>query len=110
MENVTEIKTKIYLIFTLLLILFPFGSLAKTFEDLYVAEVLVPNETNRELLAGSRAGLAQVLVRVSGSRAIQENKVIVEALNKSDSYYYQYGYEYGSGSLQRRPDVEDSAW
>ena len=93
MENVTEIKTKIYLIFTLLLILFPFGSLAKTFEDLYVAEVLVPNETSRELLAGSRAGLAQVLVRVSGSRAIQENKVIVEALNKSDSYYYQYGYE-----------------
>ena len=37
----------------------------------------MPNETSRELLAGSRAGLAQVLVRVSGSRAIQENKVIM---------------------------------
>ena len=93
MENVTEIKTKIYLIFTLLLILFPFRSLAKTFEDLYIAEVLVPNETSRELFAGSRAGLAQVLVRVSGSRAIQQSKVIVEALKKSDSYYYKYGYE-----------------
>ena len=34
-----------------------------------------------------------MLVRVSGSRAIQENEVIVEALKNSDSYYYQYGYE-----------------
>ena len=94
MENLTENKTKIYLIWTLLLVLFPFRSLAKTFEDLYIAEVLVPNETSRELFAGSRAGLAQVLVRVSGSRAIQQSKVIVEALKKSDSYYYKYGYEY----------------
>ena len=60
---------------------------------LYVAEVLVPSESSSELLVGSRAGLAQVLVRVSGSRAIQENEVIVEALKNSDSYYYQYGYE-----------------
>ena len=93
MENLAEKKPKIYIISTILLILISFGSLAKTFENLYVAEVLVPNESGGELLVGSRAGLAQVLVRVSGSRAIQENEVIVEALKNSDSYYYQYGYE-----------------
>ena len=93
MGNLAETKAKIHLISTIILILISFGSLAKTFENLYVAEVLVPNESSRELLVGSRAGLAQVLVRVSGSRAIQENGVIVEALKNSDSYYYQYGYE-----------------
>ena len=93
MGNLAEMKAKIYIISTILLILISFGSLAKTFENLYVAEVLVPNESSSELLVGSRAGLAQVLVRVSGSRAIQENEVVVEALKNSDSYYYQYGYE-----------------
>ena len=93
MANLAEKKVKIHLISIILLILFSFESRAKTFENLYVAEVLVPNESSSELLVGSRAGLAQVLVRVSGSRAIQENEVIVEALKNSDSYYYQYGYE-----------------
>ena len=53
MENLAEKKPKIYIISTILLILISFGSLAKTFENLYVAEVLVPNESGGELLVGS---------------------------------------------------------
>ena len=55
MANLAEKKAKIHLISIILLILFSFGSRAKTFENLYVAEVLVPNESSSELLVGSRA-------------------------------------------------------
>ena len=62
-------------------------------DDLYVAEVLVADESPAQLRAGSRAGLLQVLVRVSGDVQVQERALVKKALRRSADYYYQYSYE-----------------
>lgn len=73
-------------------------------DDLYVGEVLVPGIGNEALVLrdGSRAALRQVLVRVSGSTAVEQNASIISALRNPENYYYQYGYE----STDRRLVVE----
>ena len=62
-------------------------------EDLYVAEVLVADEGRQQLRAGARAGLLQVLVRVSGDIAVQENTLIRNSLRRPSDFYDQYSYE-----------------
>lgn len=68
-------------------------SLALPVEDLYVAEVLVASRSESELAQGARAGLSQVLVRVSGESKVEKNSLISSALRRPSDYYYQYGYE-----------------
>ncbi len=60
--------------------------------DLYVGEVLVVSRDDVRLREGARAGLLQVLVRVSGSTAVADNATIRAALRNPAAYYYQYGY------------------
>ncbi len=60
--------------------------------DLYVAEVYVTSETDAQRLSGARAGLLQVLVRVSGSQAVLDSPDIRTALRSPTRYYYQYSY------------------
>ena len=62
-------------------------------DDLYVAEVLVADESPRQLSNGARAGLLQVLVRVSGSLKVEESSLVRSSLRNPEAYYYQYSYE-----------------
>ena len=52
----------------------------------------VPEDTGG-IAAGARAGLQQVLVRVSGSTDAPQHPAIRDALRNPESYYYQYGYD-----------------
>jgi len=69
-------------------------------EDLYVAEVLVNSQDDAQLVNGARAGLLQVLVRVSGSRAIEGSPQVTASLQHPESYYYQYSFESTDRMLQ----------
>jgi len=68
-------------------------SYAVVIEDLYVAEVFVTSQSSGQLNSGARAGLTQVLIRVSGANMLQQNPVIARALRKPGDYYYQYSYQ-----------------
>ncbi|XOV89552.1 MAG: DUF2066 domain-containing protein [Pseudomonadota bacterium] len=69
------------------------GARALPVPDLYVAEVLVASQDDSQLRQGARAALLQVLVRVSGSTAIESNERVVQALRDPGAYYYQYGFD-----------------
>ena len=69
-------------------------------DDLYVGEVLVNAQDDGQLNSGARAGLLQVLVRVSGSRAVAESPQVRAALAQPQSYFYQYSYESTDRMLQ----------
>jgi hypothetical protein len=62
-------------------------------DDLYIADVLVADESASQLRAGARAGLLQVLVRVSGKTDIDDNPLIRASLRRPADYYYQFSYE-----------------
>lgn len=69
-------------------------------EDLYVGEVLVvASQGDAQLAEGARAAMRQVLVRVSGSAAIESNPVVISALRNPANYYYQYGYDSSDKTL-----------
>jgi hypothetical protein len=68
-------------------------TIALPVEDLYVAEVLVTDESEDQLNRGARAGLLQVLVRVSGTLEVEASSLIAGSLRNPSSYYYQYSYE-----------------
>jgi hypothetical protein len=84
----------------LFLCLFSGFSLALTVEDLYMAEVLVVSEDEKQLTRGARAGLLQVLVRVSGSQEVEKNPLIARSIRNPKAYYYQYSYESSNKVLQ----------
>jgi hypothetical protein len=62
-------------------------------EDLYVTDVLVLDESSRQLRTGARAGLLQVLVRVSGTIDVEQSSLVRNSLRNPAAYYYQYSYE-----------------
>lgn len=68
------------------------GALALQVEDLYSVRVLVSDESAAQLQAGARAGLLQVLVRVSGDSEVERNEVLRDGLRSPGRYYYQYSY------------------
>ncbi len=74
-------------------LLLPITASAIEIDDLYIAEVLVNDESAPQLRLGSRAGLLQVLVRVSGHIRIEDHPVIRTAMHRPSDYYYQYSYE-----------------
>lgn len=82
--------------------------MALPLDDLYVAEVLVADEGESQLLLGGRAGLLQVLVRVSGTSSVEASSVIAAALRNPSSYYSQYSYS-SSEKLLFLDDVPTSA-
>ena len=61
--------------------------------DLYVAEVLVTSTAASELKSGTKAGLLQVLVKVSGKVDVGTNSLIRDALLEPVIFLSQYGYE-----------------
>ena len=62
-------------------------------DDLYIAEVLVADESKRQLKIGARSGLLQILIRVSGNTDIEGSESIRAALVDPSAYYYQFSYE-----------------
>lgn len=66
---------------------------ALTMEDLYVAEVLVTDQSKPQLDSGAKAGLLQVLVRVSGTADVTSSSLIAGALRNPSTFYNQYSYE-----------------
>ncbi len=58
-----------------------------------MAEVPVQDESPGQLLEGARAGLLQVLARVSGSVNAAWGDMVRDALRNPAAYYYQYSYE-----------------
>ena len=63
------------------------------FKDLYTAEILVPADGSSGVNQNAKAGLLQVLVRVSGIADLASNPTIADALAHPASYYYQYGFD-----------------
>ena len=68
------------------------GTMALQVEDLYTARVLVLDESAAQLRSGARAGLLQVLVRVSGNSEVETNEAVRAALRNPGRFYYQYSY------------------
>jgi hypothetical protein len=61
-------------------------------ENLYRAEVEVADTGSRELQKATRAGLAQVLVKVSGSGKVLRDAEVRAALDQSQRYMQRYQY------------------
>jgi uncharacterized protein len=68
---------------------------AEVVNDLHSAEVPVVDRTQPALNSASRDGLAQVLVKVSGSSDVLSNPAIQSALPQARSYVQQYAYAVG---------------
>lgn len=67
-------------------------------KDLHSAEVPVADRSQDALSAASRDGLAQVLVKVSGSVDVLDNPNIKAILPRSRGYVQQYAYALGEGN------------
>jgi hypothetical protein len=91
-HKICSLPVKRLLVFMLLIM--PLGVVYPVLvNDLYVAEVLVADESPRQLSSGARAGLLQILVRVSGSLEVEESSLVRNSLRNPAAYYYQYSYE-----------------
>lgn len=67
---------------------------------LHSARVSVADQGSAALAAASRAALAQVLVKVSGSRELLQNPVILAALDESRSHVQKYAYVGGASARE----------
>jgi uncharacterized protein len=84
-------KTHGALLWTLLL-LAAVSARAEVVADLHAAIVPVDNQSSETLTAAAREALADVLVKVSGSRELLQSPAIVSALNDARSHVQQYSY------------------
>lgn len=86
-------------ILLLLLVVAPvYGQLSA---ELYRAAVVVENHGAQALDRASRSGLAQVMVKLSGSTSVLEQSAMRAALDNSKSYLQQYQYQRNStGDLE----------
>ncbi|MEO5566163.1 MAG: DUF2066 domain-containing protein [Luteimonas sp.] len=66
-------------------------------QGLYEAEVPVRSQTEAERSAGFARGLAQVLARLSGSRAIARKPGVSEELRRASDYVAGYDYRQDEG-------------
>jgi len=85
-------------IFAAALLLLGNAAQAEVVSDLHSAEVPVADRTQEALNAAAGDGLAQVLVKVSGSIDVLAYPTIKAALPKSRSYVQQYAYAVGEGN------------
>jgi hypothetical protein len=85
-------KTRVALVYSLLVLLLAGNAWAEMVRDLHSATVPVENQGSTALTAASREALADVLVKVSGSSQLLRNPVIVNALKDSRNHVQQYTY------------------
>ena len=75
-----------------LTLLCPLSVGAAEVENLYRAVVPVEDHSARQLNRATRRGLAQVMVKVSGSREVLRDPEVVDALDRAESFMQQYQY------------------
>lgn len=80
--------------------LVPGAGMAAQLEKLYEAQIPVLDQAAKTRKKGLRDALAEVLVRVSGDRAVLEQPAITSLLAQPGRYVQQFGY---------RPSPEDGA-
>jgi hypothetical protein len=85
-------KTNVALLCWMLALLPSAGSYADMVKDIYIASVPVENQSAKVLVSASRQALAEVIVKVSGSKTVLRNPVIATALNKARNQVQQYSY------------------
>lgn len=68
---------------------------AGTVTDLYRAKLSVPNQVQSPSDEHLRAGLKQVLVKVSGSNELNRNPLVQQQLPAASSFLQQFGFEAG---------------
>jgi hypothetical protein len=73
------------IIFLLLGLTLSLSSHGVVVENLYTAEVLVPDKGAQALSLGAREALSQVLVKISGSTDVLQNPELASALQRSRS-------------------------
>ena len=91
LENIVK-ATWIALMYGLLALLLAGNARAEMVRDLHSASVPVANQGSKALTAAASQALAEVLVKVSGSRLLLANPVIVKALSDSRAHVQQYVY------------------
>jgi hypothetical protein len=80
-------------LYTLLLVLLFAGSaMAAEVRDLYEAEVPVADQQGDARQEAMRAGLAEVLVRVTGYIAVAQDPALADLLDNASRYVQQYRY------------------
>jgi hypothetical protein len=79
----------------MLMLLIALVARADIVAGLHTARVPVADQGSAALAAASRKALAEVLVKVSGSRELLQNPVIRAALDESRSHVQQYAYVRG---------------
>lgn len=67
--------------------------------DLYQADMLVPDQSQRERDQATVDGLAEVIVRASGQPMILENPQVIEALQQASHYLVEWRYENSEETL-----------
>ena len=88
-------KRRLVLMWALLALLAAGSSRAEMVTDLHTATVPVADQSSKALAVASRQALADVLVKVSGSRQLLRNPGVVTALGQSRSHVQQYAYVRG---------------
>ena len=86
------IRVRAFLIFLSTLACFTTAARAEIVSNLYEAEVSVASRSEADLGRASREGLAQVLVKVTGSPEHLDNPALSEALASARSLVQQYAY------------------
>jgi hypothetical protein len=87
----------------------PLPAAAVVVENLYRADIEVEDHSARVLQKATRAGLAQVLVKVSGSREVLKNADVKRGLRDNRRYLQRYQYhrlETGELNLQIQYDSQ----
>ena len=75
------------------LLIFPLQLRAEVIDDLYLAEVPVESQDREERQEAIRAGLNQVLVRVTGSNQVLTAPAIEAALSQPTRYVQRFRYQ-----------------
>ncbi len=83
-------RTSIFLVIAIWLTSLP--AVAVVVENLYRADVEVADHSSRALQKASRAGLAQVLVKISGSRGVLASAEVKKALADNRRFLQRYQY------------------
>ncbi|MFN2287490.1 MAG: DUF2066 domain-containing protein [Chromatocurvus sp.] len=71
---------------------------ARMVEDLYSARISVPDRSQAALDSAARAGLEEVLVKITGSRDVVSLPVLKRAVRDARELLQQFSYQSGTGT------------
>ncbi|MBL4851975.1 MAG: DUF2066 domain-containing protein [Gammaproteobacteria bacterium] len=77
--------------------------------DLHSASVIVSDQGDTERQRGLQRALAQVLVKLSGSRSVLVEAQVKQAINKPLRYLSQFGYSNDSGAQRLNVEFDETA-